>query len=151
MKKIPIALIKRLRTKTGISVMECKKALEEVEGDFKKAEGVLTQKGAVVAAKKSERETTEGIVEAYIHQDKRMGVLVEIFCETDFVARNLDFKKFAHEVAMQIGAMNPKNVKELMAQEYIREPDKTIEDLKNELVAKVGENVRVGRFERYSL
>lgn len=151
MKKIPIDLIKKLRAKTGVSIIECKKALEKSNGDLQKAEEILAKKGALVAAKKSQRETADGLVEAYIHQDKRSGVLVEVLCETDFVARNPEFKKFSHEIAMQICAMKPRNVKELMKQEYIRDPGITIEDLKNQLVAKVGENVRIGRFTRYSL
>lgn len=150
MKKTSVDAIKKLRAKTGVSIMECKKALTEAGGDLKKAEKILAKKGALAAAKKSERETVEGIIETYIHQNKRTGVLVEVLCETDFVARNPDFQKFAHEIAMQICAMKPKNVKELMAQEYIREPSKTIEDLRNELVAKLGENITVGKFERYS-
>lgn len=151
MKKAPIELVKKLRIKTGISIMECKKALEESGGDIKKAEKILAEKGVIVAAKKSERKTAEGIVEAYIHQNGKVGVIVEVMCETDFVARNEDFKKFSHELAMQICAMNPKNVDELMNQACIRDSEKTVEDLKNELVAKLGENVRIGRFVRYSL
>lgn len=151
MKKASVDLIKKLRLKTGMSIMECKKALQESGGDLGKAEKILAKKGALVALRKGERETAEGLIEAYIHQDKRVGVLVEVLCESDFVSRNSDFRKFAHEVAMQVCAMKPRNVKELMKQEYIREPGKTIEDLKNELVAKMGENVRIGRFVRYGL
>lgn len=149
--KISIDLIKKLRSETGISIMECRRALEETKGDLVRAKKALLKKGAVVAEKKSNRETKEGVIEAYVHQTGKSGVLLEVLCETDFVARNPDFKKFSHEVAMQICAMEPKTVEALLKQEYIRDSEKTIEDLKNELVAKVGENIKIGRFVRYSL
>ena len=151
MKKITVEEIKKLRGKTGISIMKCRKALEESGGDLVKAQKILEKKGATAAAKKKERETAEGIIEAYVHQNGKVGVMLKVMCETDFVARNKDFKNFAHEAAMQICAMDPENVKSLMKQDYIREPGKTIEGLKNDLVVKLGENIKVGSFIRYAL
>lgn len=145
-----ITKIKQLREKTGAGIADCRKALEETKGDLVKAEAWLREKGIEKAAKKSDRETATGLVETYVHSGK-IGVLVEILCETDFVARTDDFKKLAHEVAMQVSAMNPKNSEELLKQAYIRDPKLTIEDLVKSLIAKVGENIKVKRFVRVAL
>ncbi len=143
--------IKRLREETSCGVIDCKKALEEAKGDFAKAKDLLRKKGLEMAAKKSDRVAKEGRVESYIHNGNKIGVVVEVNCETDFVARNEDFCKFTREVAMHIAAMNPENVEALLQQPYVKDPGKSIQDLLNELVAKIGENIRVGRFVRYKV
>ena len=147
---VDVLLIKQLREKTGAGVADCREALEESKNDLKKAEEFLQKKGFERAAKKADRETKAGLVESYIHQG-RVGALVEMLCETDFVARTDEFKNLAHEVAMQVASMNPKDVKALEKQEYIRDPQKTIADLVNETIAKLGENVTIGRISRFEL
>ncbi|MCD6422110.1 translation elongation factor Ts [bacterium] len=128
---------------------QCKEALEEAKGDLKKAEEILKKKGLLSAEKKMARATAEGIVEAYIHNNRKVGVLLEVNCETDFVARNEDFQKFVHQVAMQIASMNPKDVKELLKQEWIFEPGATVEEKLKEMIHKTGENIQIKRFERF--
>ncbi len=140
--------IKELREKTQAGFSDCKMALEEAKGDMKKAEEVLRKKGFEKAAKKSDRETGQGLVEAYVHQTGKVGVLVSLLCETDFVARTDEFKHLAHEVAMQVAAMNPKTVDDLLKQEYIRDGSRTINDLVTEAVAKLGENIKLKEFVR---
>jgi len=149
--KISVQEIKKLRDKTGCGVADCRRALEESGGDLKKAEGILKEKGVAVARKRSEKETSQGLVETYVHGDGKIGVMVEVNCETDFVARTDDFKKFVHELAMQIAAMKPKDVAELVKQPYIRDQEKTIGDLLKETLAKTGENIKIKRFCRYEL
>lgn len=139
--------IKTLREKTQAGFSDCKMALEEAGGDMKKAEEILKKKGFEKAAKKSDRETKAGLVEAYVHGG-RIGVLVSLLCETDFVARTDEFKHLAHEIALQVSSMNPKDVSALLKQEYIRDSSKTIEDLIKETIAKVGENIQIGEFKR---
>lgn len=139
--------IKDLREKTQAGFSDCKMALEEAQGDMKKAEEILKKKGFEKAAKKAERETKAGLVEAYVHGG-RIGVLVSLLCETDFVARTDEFKHLAHEIALQVSSMDPKDVKSLLSQEYIRDGSKTIEDLIKETIAKVGENIQIGEFKR---
>ncbi|KKQ96557.1 MAG: translation elongation factor Ts [Candidatus Levybacteria bacterium RIFCSPHIGHO2_02_FULL_39_36] len=147
---VDVSLIKELREKTGAGVADCREALEEACNDLKKAEEILRKKGFEKAAKKADRDTNAGLIESYIHQG-RVGVLVEVLCETDFVARTEEFKKLSHEIAMQIASMNPKDVKALEKQEYIRDPQKTISDLVKEEIAKFGENITIGRFSRFEL
>jgi elongation factor Ts len=149
MKGIKTEDIKKLREKTGAPVMECKRALEEARGDFNKAKKILTKWGVSRAQKKKGKEAGDGLVYAYIHPGGKIGVLVEVNCETDFVAKTEDFQRLAREIAMQIASMNPKNVEELLKQAYIREAKKTVGELVDEVIAKVGENIRVGRFIRY--
>jgi elongation factor Ts len=189
-------LVKKLREKTGASMMECKKALEEADGNEAKAIEVLRKRGTQIAAKKSEREIKAGLIEAYVHSNKRVGVLLEIGCETDFVARNDSFQSLAHDIAMHIAAMNPRYLsaedlepefieKEkqiyleqykdsdkaanviaqiiegkiqklnqevcLMEQLFIKDPDKKIKNLIQEAMAKLGENIKIGRFTRYEI
>jgi elongation factor Ts len=146
-----IELLKKLREETAASIADVKKALEEAEGDYEKAKELLRKRGAEIAEKKAERETSQGVVEAYVHGNGKIGVLVKLSCETDFVARTDEFKKLAHEIAMQVSAMNPKDVKSLLAQEYIRDPKVTIEDLIKEVVGKTGENIKVAQFSRIEL
>ncbi len=143
--------IKRLREETSCGVIDCKKALEQAEGDFTKAKEFLRKRGLEMAAKKSDRVAKEGRVESYIHSGNKIGVVVEVNCETDFVARSEDFIKFTKDVAMHIAAMNPENVQALLAQPYVKEPGKSIQDLLNELISKIGENTIVGRFIRYKV
>lgn len=143
--------IKELREKTQAGFSDCKMALEQSKGDMKKAEEILRKKGFEKAEKKSDRETGQGLVEAYVHQTGKVGVLVSLLCETDFVARTDEFKHLAHEVAMQVAAMNPKNIEVLMEQEYIRDGSKTISDLIKETIAKVGENIQIGDFKRSAI
>ncbi len=142
--------IQKLREETNAGVMDCKKALEEAGGDFEKAKKNLYEKGLIKANQKSERATGAGLLESYIHNG-RVGVLLELRCETDFVARNELFKELAHNLAMQIAAMNPENVEELLKQPSIKDESQTIEDLIKQYIAKTGENIRVERFCRYEL
>lgn len=148
MTKITTDQIKKLRQETKASVMDCRKALEEAGGKSEKAKKWLSDKGALTAAKKADRETKAGLVEAYVHADGRVASLLKLVCETDFVARNKDFKELAHEIAMQVAAMSPKDVKELLEQEYIRDGSKKIKDLIAESIAKIGENIKIEQFFR---
>jgi elongation factor Ts len=196
MAEVTATLIKDLRERTGAGMSDCKKALTEVEGDVDKAIDYLRTKGLAKAAKKAGREATEGAVVSYIHGGGRIGVLVEINCETDFVARNEDFQAFTRDVALQIAAMNPQFVKKeevsqgaidrerevlvakakesgkpdavvqkmvdgqitkwmkeicLLDQAFVKDPDKTIDQIQQELIAKIGENVKIRRFVRFEL
>lgn len=143
--------VKKLREKTGAGIADCRKALEEVKGDFKKAEELLKNWGIDKAAAKSDRAVGAGLVETYIHGGGKVGAMVEVNCETDFVAKTDEFKNLAHEVAMQVAALNPKDVEELLKQDYIREAGKTIDQLVKETIAKIGENIVVKRFIRFEL
>jgi elongation factor Ts len=164
--EITTALIKELREATQCGVMDAKRALEASNGDMSKARDIIREQGLAAAAKRSERETKQGVVESYIHGAGRIGVLVELNCETDFVANTPAFRELAREVAMQVAAMNPAVVAAedrtaehegsdaevvLMAQPFIRDSSRTIADLVKEVIAKTGENVRVSRFVRFEL
>ena len=196
MAEVTATLIKDLRERTGAGMSDCKKALTEVGGDIDKAIDYLRAKGLAKAAKKAGREATEGAVVSYIHGGGRIGVLVEVNCETDFVARNEDFQGFTREIALQIAAMNPQFVRKdevsqefvdrerevllakakesgkpepviqkmvdgqiskwmkeicLLDQAWVKDPDKTIEQVQQELIAKIGENVKIRRFVRFEL
>ncbi len=196
MATISAAMVKQLREKTGAGIMDCKEALKTCGGDESKAVDFLRKKGLATAAKRAGRAMTEGIIESYIHMDSKLGVLVEVGCETDFVAKNDDFKAFAKNIAMHIAATNPvgiqpedvpeetinkekeiykaqvlemgkpekivdkivegklkKYYKEscLMNQAYVRDPDMTVSDLVNELIAKIGENITIKRFVRFKI
>ena len=146
-----ITQIKQLREETQASIADCRKALDESNGDYKKAQDWLRKRGAEIAEKKAERETSQGVIESYVHGNGKIGVIVALLCETDFVGRTDEFKKLAHEVAMQISAMAPNDVDTLMKQEYIRDNSKTIEDLIKEAIGKVGENIKVREFSRIEL
>lgn len=193
---ISIEQIKELRDATGVGIMDCREALENSGGDFDKAVDFLRQKGLAKAAKRANREASDGVVELYSHGDGRVGVMVEVNCETDFVSRNEEFRHFAHELTLQIAAASPLFVSEediteealerertvarnraleegkpenildkivegrlekykdevvLLRQSYIRDDSKTIQDLVNELVASMGENIIIRRFERWEL
>ncbi len=130
--------------------MLCKKALDEAKGDFDKAIALIKKQGFAKAREKEGRETKAGLVKAYVHND-RVGALVEVNCETDFVARSEPFQELARHLAMQIVAMNPEDVDELLAQPYIRDEATTINDLIKEVILKTGENIKVKRFVRYEL
>ncbi|MCX5706781.1 MAG: translation elongation factor Ts [Candidatus Omnitrophica bacterium] len=171
--KIPVEAIKELRYMTSASVANCKKALEETKGDIKKAAEFLRKQGLEIAAKKQSRAAKEGRVEAYIHHGNKIGVLLEINCESDFVARNSDFAQFAKDLAMQIAAASPlyikredvpaeevaheKNKEEfyknhcLLEQPFVKDPGLTIKDYLGSIVAKIGENIIVRRFTRYKI
>ena len=193
---ITSALIKELREKTGAGMLNCKKALEETNGDIEKAIELLREKGLSAAAKKSDRIAAEGIVDSYIHLGGRIGVLVEVNCETDFVGKNEDFKSFVRDIAMHIAAANPlyiskeevpekviekeksilkaqalnegkpENIVEkmvegrikkyyqeicLLEQPFIKDPDKTVEEIVKEQISRIGENIRIRRFVRYEM
>ncbi len=151
MGSVNLELLKKLRNETAVSLADCRKALEESGGNYQKAINWLKKHGIEKAAKKENRETSQGIIESYIHQNGRVGVLIEVLCETDFVARTSEFKQLSHELSMQIAAMNPKDVTTLLKQEYIRDNSKTVEMLIKEIIAKLGENIVVKRFTRFEI
>lgn len=193
---VSAAAVKELRERTGAGMLDCKKALDETGGDIDKAIALLREKGLAAAANKAGRIATEGVVESYIHAGGRIGVLVEVNCETDFVAKTDQFREFARDIAMQIAAANPKFVRReevpadeiekekeilknqalnegkpekivekmvegriskyyeeycLLEQSFIKDPDKTISELLNEKISKIGENITIRRFVRYEL
>lgn len=143
--------IKNLRQKTGISVIECKNALEQAGGDETGAIKILEERGKERAIKKSQRETKQGLVEAYIHNNGKVGVLLELHCETDFVAKNQEFKQLAHDLAMHVAAMEPENLDDLLAQSFIKDASKTIGELLSDVISKLGENIKIDRFIRYEI
>ncbi|NOQ47245.1 MAG: translation elongation factor Ts [Desulfobulbaceae bacterium] len=194
--KITSQMVKELRDKTNAGMMDCKNALGETEGDMEKAVDLLRQKGLAVAAKRADRATSEGVIECYIHAGGKLGVMVEVGCETDFVAKTDDFKAFAKDIAMHIAAASPvsvgrddipadllarekaiyvaqaresgkpENIIEkivsgkldkyiseicLLEQKFIKNPDLSIQDLLNELVAKMGENISIKQFSRFQV
>lgn len=143
--------IKELRDKTGLSVMQCKKALEESDGDMELAIKNLATQGEAIAEKKASRNLGAGVVSAYVHSTKNVGSMVEINCETDFVAKNEEFGALGYDVAMHIAAMNPADVEELLVQPFIKDPAKTIGDLVKSAIQKFGENTQIRRFTRFSV
>lgn len=146
-----IELLKKLRNETQISLSDCRKALEETDNNYEKAKEWLKIHGLEKAAKKSDRETSQGLIESYIHQNGKVGAMVEVLCETDFVARTQEFKHLVHEIAMQVAAMNPKDVETLLKQEYIRDSSKTIEILIKETIVKTGENITLKKISRIAI
>ncbi|MBU2542994.1 translation elongation factor Ts [Patescibacteria group bacterium] len=151
MANISATLVKKLREETSVGMMDCKKALEATAGDFKKAQEILREKNLVKADKKSDRETKEGYIASYVHTNNTTAALVEVLCETDFVARNADLQKMANNLAMQVVAMDPADVAELLAQDYIRDPQITIEELVKQTSGILGEKLVVNRFVRYEI
>ncbi len=164
--KIPLDSVKELREQSGAGIMQCRNALTEAQGDMEKAHQILKEQGLLKAKEKEERATTQGLVEAYIHTGGRVGAMVELNCETDFVARTDEFKELAHQLAMQVAAMSPRFIAEedfsegndlepqtacLLLQPYIKDPDKSIQEIITETIAKVGENIKVSRFARFEL
>jgi len=146
-----IKKLKQLREETNVSYSLCKEALEEAKGDVIKAREILRQKGAEFAAKKSARETSQGAIFSYIHHNKKMGSMLELLCETDFVAINEDFLKLGNNIVMHIASTAPKDAKELMKAPFIKDPTSTIQDILRDAILKLGENVSIGRFERFEL
>lgn len=132
-------------------MMDCKKALEEANGEEAKAREFLSKRGAELAEKKAERKTNSGLVESYIHANQKIGALLELYCETDFVARNENFKVLAHEICLQIAAVGAQTPEELLSQPYLKNPEKTIKDLINDTVGKLGENIKIGKFTRFEI
>lgn len=143
--------VKNLRDKTGTSMMDCKKALEDSKGDEAKALSALKEKDRLTAMKKSERKAEQGIIEAYVHNNKKVGVLLELKCETDFVARNNEFKELAHDIAMHIAGMESKDTEALLEEPFVKNPEITIKDLIENKIGKLGENIQIGKFARYEL
>ena len=146
---ITASQVKELREKTGAGMMDCKKVLAETNGDEEKAIELLRERGIAKAAKKSDRIAAEGLVETYITPDGKAGVAVEVNAETDFVAKNEEFRTFVKEVAKQIAETNPANVEELLAQKSIVDGSKTVQEVLTDKIAKIGENMSIRRFERY--
>ena len=166
--KISTTSIKELREKCGAGIMECRSALVKSEGDMEKALEDLKEQGCLKAAKKADRVTEQGLVEAYVHIGGRIGAIIELNCETDFVARTDIFKELAHNLAMQVAAMCPQYISEdeipqeekadteiatacLLKQAYIKDPAMTIQDLIVEAISKTGENIKISRFARFEL
>ncbi|MBI2887621.1 MAG: translation elongation factor Ts [Chloroflexi bacterium] len=164
--QISAAAVKELRERSGAGVMECKSALEQTGGNMEKALAILREQGLAKAEKRAGRVASQGLVEAYLHAGGRIGALVELNCETDFVARTDDFKVLAHDLAMQVAATNPRYITEedipeeeetsidedcLVRQPFIKDPSKTIRDLLHEAIGKTGENIRIRRISRFEL
>lgn len=145
-----VELIKKLREETGAGIADIKAALGEASDDLDKARQILKAKGLEKSAKKTDREVRAGVIETYSHGGK-VGVLVELLCETDFVAETSDFKNLAHELCLQVASMNPQDLEDLLKQEYIRDNSQTVEQLIKSVVGKLGENIQVGRFNRIAL
>lgn len=163
---ISTARIKELRDQCGAGIMDCKNALLEAKGDMEKALQYLREKGFAQAEKKAKRSAHQGIIEAYIHVGGRIGAMIEVNCETDFVARTDEFKELAHNLAMQITALCPQYITSeeipegadiepeeacLLLQPYIKDPTMTIKNVITEVIAKVGENIKVSRFARFEI
>ena len=161
-------MVKELRDRSGAGVMDAKRALDEAGGDMEGAAALLRERGLAAAAKRAERETSQGVVDTYIHAGGRIGALVEVNCETDFVANTDEFRALVHEVAMQVAAMNPAVVASadrvgrpelegadeevaLLSQPWVKDGSKTVGELVQDAVARTGENIRVRRFARFEL
>jgi elongation factor Ts len=164
--KVSIEAVKELRRRTNVGIGDCNRALLEVGGDMEKAVEFLKQRGAAIAEKKRDEAVADGIIEAYVHHTKRIGALVELNCETDFVARTAEFKELAHDLAMQVAAVCPEylacedmppeseaepQVVCLLSQPFIKDPTRTVQEVIAETIAKVGENIKVRRFARFEL
>ena len=146
---VTASLVKELREKTGAGMMDCKKVLTETDGDLEKAAELLRERGIAKAAKKSGRVAAEGLVEGYISEDGKVGAIVEVNSETDFVGKNEEFKKFVSDVARQVVEKNPATVEDLLAQESIAVSGKTVNEVLVEKIATIGENITVRRFARF--
>lgn len=143
-------LIQQLREITGAGIMDCKRAFQDAGGDFEKAKRLIGERGLIKADKKGGRATGAGLLESYIHNG-RVGVLLELRCETDFVARAEPVKQLVHELAMHIAAMDPENVEALLAQPYVKDPMQTVEQVVKRVIAQVGENMKIAKFVRYQV
>jgi elongation factor Ts len=164
--KISVEAVRELRSRTNVGIADCNKALLEADGDIERAMEFLKQRGAAIAENKKDVAVSEGIIEAYVHHTKRVGALVELNCETDFVARTDEFRRLARDLAMQIAAASPQFISSeeipseaaaepqvvcLLSQPFIKDPTKTVQEVIAETIAKVGENVKVRRFARFEL
>jgi elongation factor Ts len=164
--KISVEAVRELRKRTNAGIADCNKALLEMGGDMEKAIEFLKQRGVAIAEKKKDELVAEGVIETYVHHTKRIGALVELNCETDFVARTTEFKELAHDLAMQIAASYPQFISSeemppeaetdpqqacLLSQPFIKDPARTVQEIIAETIAKVGENIRVRRFARFEL
>lgn len=149
-KKI-IEQVKKLREELGLGIMEIKAALEAAEGDEKKAKEILKEQGFKKAEKRTEKETHQGRVATYTHGTGKIGVMVELLCETDFVAKNEEFLALTKDLCLQVAAMDPKDEKTLLKQEFIKDPSKKVDELIKALIAKFGENIKLGRIERFEI
>lgn len=143
--------IKELRDATGVSVMQCKKALEESNGDMEAAKVALRAIAAAQAEKKADRELGAGVIATYVHANKKMGVMLEMQCETDFVSQNEEFVNAANQIALHIGAMDPQTTDELMEQSFIMNPELTVKQIIDGVVQKTGERVEISKFVKYSI
>lgn len=143
--------VKKLREELGLSIMDIKAAVVEAKGNETKAKEILRKKGLQKAEKKAERETHEGRVFVYRHATEKMGAMVELLCETDFVAKGDDFQTLGKNLVLHIAAMDPKDKKELLKQEFVKDPSTTIDTMIKSVVAKLGENIQVGKFVRYQI
>src|SRR3989338_7549956 len=146
-----VETIKHIRESTGLSLGQIKKALDEENGDKARATEILKAHGIAIAEKKSSRQVKEGIVDAYIHSTGKLGVLVEVLCETDFVARNVEFQKLAHDIAMQVAATKPGTTEDLLSQPFIKDQDIAVKEFIDQYIAKLGENIQIGRFEIFEI
>ena len=146
---ITAELVKELREKTGAGMMDCKKVLTETDGDMEKAAELLRERGIAKAAKKSDRIAAEGLVAAYVSEDKKIGAVVEVNSETDFVAKNEDFRNFVKDLVEQVAKENPKDMEELLNQKSIKDSSKTIKEILTDKIATIGENMTIRRFERF--
>jgi elongation factor Ts len=159
-------MVKELRDQSGAGIMQCRKALIEAKGDIVAALQILKQQSLILAEKKAKRSAVQGLIEAYVHAGGRIGAMVEVNCETDFVARTDEFKELAHHLAMQVAAMTPRFISReevaegsniepqtacLLLQPYIKNPAKSVQEIIAETIAKVGENIKVSRFARFEL
>lgn len=143
--------IKTLREETGLSIMDCRKALEEAQGDRDRAITILKEKGVKTALKKSGRTLGAGVVASYIHAGETVGAMIELLCETDFVAKSPEFKSVARDISMHIAAMNPGDMATLLEQPFIKDPEQKISDLINHTIQKFGERTEIGHFTRFSI
>lgn len=148
---LDLTKLKQLREETGVSFSLCKKALEESDNNMEAAKKKLTEWGVKKAADKMDRITSQGVIGSYVHHNKKIAAMVELQTETDFVSGNDEFQKLAQEIAMQAASVPAENLEELMAQPYIREPKKTLNDLVKDAVLKFGENIKVARYTRWVL
>ncbi|KXK07507.1 MAG: Elongation factor Ts [Microgenomates bacterium OLB22] len=148
---IDTKILKQLREETDLSFSEISKALKEADGDVAKAKKILSEKGAQFAQKKADRELKAGAIFSYIHHNKRIGTMVELLCETDFVARNDQFLALGDQLAQQIASVDIEDRDALLKSEFIRDPSKTVDQLIKDMIFKIGENITMGRFEKYSL
>jgi len=146
--KDSLAKVKKLRLLSGAGIMDCRRALEKTKGNLNQAFKVLQEKGEAIVAKKADRKTGEGLIASYVHTDGRVGAMLILLCETDFVARTVDFKSLAHELTMQVAAMDPASIEELLAQEYIKDSKLKVRDLIKQMITRTGENIRIGKFIR---